>query len=138
MLYAKSLTIPAGTPSDNPKETTIEIEEPILLYAAVKFPPGCHDMVSAAIFYGKLQILPSKKGEWIKGDNETVSDYPMIEFTTTPETLTLKGYAPNTDYDHTLIFRFVALERKWVKWMIALSRLVQMWEAFIKLIGLRT
>jgi len=63
MLYPKSLTIPANTPSDKPVETTIVIKDPVVTRLGVHFPAGCHALVHVAVFYGRLQIWTAKEGD---------------------------------------------------------------------------
>jgi len=136
MLYQLRLTVPSGTSRSAAVKKSIEIEEPILFYVGVKFPPGPSDLVYIAVFYGKLQVLPSKRGEWITGDNEVVWDYPLLTLPDKPTKLTVYGYAPETTYDHTVLVRFIALPKPYIAWMIAIARLAQAFKQFFKLVGM--
>jgi len=136
VLYQLRLTVPAGTPREKAVKAEIEIEEPILFYVGVKFPVGPSDLVYLAIFYGKYQILPSKRGEWIAGDNEVVWDYPLLTLPDKPTRLTVMGYAPETAYPHTVLVRFIALPKPYVVWMIAISKLAEAFKQFFKLVGM--
>jgi len=136
MLYQIRLTVPAGTQREQAVKKAIEVEEPILFYVGVKFPPGPADLVYVAVFYGKLQILPSKRGEWISGDSEVVWDYPLLPLPDKPTKLTIMGYAPNTTFTHTVLIRLIALPKAYLVWMIAISRLAQAFKQFLKLVGL--
>jgi len=136
MLYQMRLTVPAGTKRKQAVKKTIMIEEPILFYVGVKFPVGPSDLVYIAIFYGKYQLLPSKRGEWIAGDDEVVWDYPLLTLPDKPTKLTVMGYAPETAYDHTVLVRFIALPKPYIAWMIAISRLAEAFKQFFKLVGM--
>jgi len=138
MLYTKSLPIPANTPSDKPKEDTILIKHPVITRLGVHFPSGCVGKVKVAVFYGKLQIWPSKEGEWVSGDDITIWDEPLFELPEKETTITLKGCSPNTSYDHDVTFYIIALPRTIALWMVGLSRLVRLLETFfVKLVGVR-
>jgi len=101
------------------------------------FPPGCAGMVKVAVFYGKLQIWPSKEGEWLRGDSTTIWGEPFFELPEKETTLTLKGCSPNTWYDHDVTFYIIALPRNVALWMIGISRLVAFLERiFARLIGI--
>jgi len=137
MLYQKTLNVPASTPSDAPVETTIVVKHPVVTRLGVFFPPGCAGMVKVAVFYGKLQIWPSKEGEWVRGDSTTIWGEPFFELPEKETTLTLKGCSPNTLYDHDVTFYIIALPRIVALWMIGISRLVAFLERiFARLIGI--
>jgi len=137
MLYQKTLTVPANTPIDAPAETTIVVKHPVVTRLGVHFPPGCMGMVWVAVFYGRLQIWPSKEGEWLRGEAVTTWDEPFIELPEKETTLTLKGYSPNTWYDHDVTFYIIALPRTVALWMMVVARLAQLLEAFLtRVVGL--
>jgi len=136
MLYVKHVTVPAATSKETPVKVEVEIEEQILVYAAVKFPPGPSDLVEIAIYYGKLQLIPARLGEWITGDDETVWDFPLIEMPEKPVKLQILGCAPNTKYEHTITVRLVALNKQWIWWMITISKLFEAFKTFLKIVGL--
>jgi len=137
LLYQKTLNVPADTPSDAPIETTIVVKDPVVVRLGAFFPPGCAGMVKVAVFYGKLQIWPSKEGEWLRGDSTTIWGEPFFELPEKETTLTLKGCSPNTWYDHDVTFYIVALPRIVALWMIGISRLVAFLEGiFARLIGI--
>jgi len=136
MLYTKTLTIPANTPSVSPVETTVVVKDPVIVRLGVFFPPGCAGMVKVAVFYGKLQIWPSKKGKWVSGNNVTIWDEPFFELPEKETTLTLKGYSPNTSYDHDITFYIIAQERVIALWMKGIAKLVDTLTYFLKVVGI--
>jgi len=125
MLYQRTLTVPANTPTDAPKETTIVIEHPYLWKIGVHFPGGCAGMVETAVFYGALQVWPSRQGEWASGDGITIWDEVHLEMPEDKTKLILKGCSPNTSYDHNVKFYFLAVEREIGAWMLVMSRLLE-------------
>jgi len=133
LLYTAKLAIPKSTPKDKPVDRTVEVEQPVLLAIQVRFPAGCLGLVGAAVYYGELQVWPSQEADWVEGEDEAVWDVPMMVFREAPYTLTLKGYNLDTDYQHAVWFRIVAVERRWVRWMPLLAAFTQ---AFRRLIGL--
>jgi len=109
MLYQVSLTIPANTPANKPVQTTIEIVEQVLVRIGVHFPPGCFHLPYVAIFYGRKQIWPSEKGEWVSSDAITIWDEVLIRLPDKPTKLIMKGYNLDDTYEHTITFYFSAL-----------------------------
>jgi len=136
MLYTKTLTVPKNTPTTTPQETTIVIKDLVVTKLGVHFPPGCAGMVSVAVFYGKLQIWPSKEGKWVHGDNITIWDEPFFELPEKETTLTLKGYSPETSYDHDITFYIIAQERVIALWMKGIAKLVDALTYFLKVVGI--
>jgi len=136
MLYTKTLTVPKNTSTVAPKEATIVVKHPVITKLGVNFPSGCTGMVSVAVFYGKLQIWPSKKGEWVSGDDVTIWDELFFELPEKETTLTLKGYSPNTSYDHDITFYIIAQERVIALWMKGIAKLVDAMTYFLKVAGI--
>jgi len=134
MLYQISLTIPANTLVNEPVQTTIEIKEDYLWKIGIHFPSGCVGMVKIAIYYGRKQIWPSEKGEWVAGDDVTIWDEPYIRLPDKPTKLICKGVSTGTSYDHTIRFYFHALPRKYVVWPLAIDRLLNAIKKLVKFI----
>jgi hypothetical protein len=105
MHYTKNLTVPAGTASGSPASTTIDLPPGVLEEIAVLFPPGCARMVSTAIFDGATQIYPKDNTTSYAEDAKEISVRAFEIFDAT-KTLTLKGWAPSTNYQHKLTFTF--------------------------------
>lgn len=114
MLYVKTVTVPANTPSNTPVESTVEIEEDTIVMIAVRFPPGPIGLLKVAVFYGEEQIFPSKDYEWVSGDYETVLDFPLWDVPEKPCTITVKAYNEDTIYDHSFTIRVLALPKSYV------------------------
>jgi len=137
MIYQKSLTVPANTPSDAPVETTIVVKHRVITKLGVLFPRGCMGMVRVSVFYGNLQIWPAKEGEWISGEGATIWDEPFLTLPEAETTLRLIGCSPGTTYEHTITFYIIALPRVIALWMIAMSRLARLFETFlVRIVGI--
>jgi len=108
-LYHKTLTVPKNTPEMNPAQVDIEIHQRIVIYASVKFPRGCHDLVHVALFYGIKQLMPYLSEESVVGDGETVWGLEWWEAPGVPWKLTVKGWSPGTAFNHSPVVRVVTL-----------------------------
>ena len=108
-LYCESLTVPKNTPKANPVQVTIKIEQRIIVFAGVKFPDGCHDMVQVAGYYGIKQLFPYHPEESITGNDEMVPTIEWFESPTVPWKITVKGWSPGAAYDHTVLIRIITL-----------------------------
>ena len=138
MLYCKTITVPANTSKENFVEETIEIEEDTLFYVEIRFPPGPCGLLYISVYYGDLQLLPSTKGEWARGDNERVWDVLLFELPEKPSTIRIRGYNLDDTYSHSAIIRIVALPKEVALFMRAISRLEKIISLFFeKVIGFR-
>ena len=132
MLYIKSISVPANTPPTSPAEDTITIEEEVVLFVSVRFPPGPSGLLKTALFYGDMQLFPSPKGSWAYGDNETVWDLLVWEAPESPVKLTIKAYNEDDTYDHSAIYRIVALNKEEAMFMRATWRLSESLLRFLR------
>ena len=106
-IYTETLTVPAGTTSDNPATATITVEEYTVTRIDIYFPPGCHGLVHVVVFYGAEQLAPKPTGKTIIGNAETVSWPEEWQCPEKPATLEFRGWAPLTNYNHNIICRVV-------------------------------
>lgn len=125
MLYVKEVVVPAGTPENSPVEAVFEIWEDVITRVDILFPAGVHNEVYVALFYGEEQILPSVRGEWITGNNETVSIDTSILLPDRPSYITVKAISPNANYDHTILIRINTANREEAMWRRYLVWLVK-------------
>jgi len=134
-IYTDTLTVPRGTSSDDPVETTISINEWVVEGFDVVFPSGCAGLVHIIIMYGSEQIAPKPLGATLTGNNETVTWSEMWNTPEKPCTLRFLGWAPNTNYDHTLILRVRTLPKEVRKEREETKKTMGLIDKFIKLIG---
>ena len=123
-LYVVDLTVPKDTSQTNPEEETVKIEEEVIVSIECHFPPGCRGMVYTACYYGEEQLFPRPYGSYLHGDGETIRWSEYYELPHTPCVLTIRGWSPGTNYDHTITWRINALPRKYAFWWVNISRLL--------------
>jgi len=122
MLYVKSITIETTyNTKEKAKEYTIEIEEDLIAFVSVRFPPGPTNLLKVALFYGESQIFPSHKYEWTMGDNEVVWDLILYEPPESPVTLRILAYNEDDTYTHSAVVRIVAVDKIYLLGIRALS-----------------
>lgn len=101
MHYSASLTVPAATPSASPVSTSLVLPAGILTHLEVNFPRGCARMTSIAIFDGATQLYPKTAGGAYCEDGYVVKINTFQIFDSS-KTLTIKGWAPATSYQHVV------------------------------------
>ena len=105
-LYVEELSVPAGTPENSPVTKKIRLEPGVLKKIEVLFPFGCNCLVKVKIKRGGKVIVPANADMWLVGNGETVSIELLLEELAEPFELELVACSPNTQYDHTIYFRF--------------------------------
>lgn len=108
-LYSKRFTVPAGTPESSPQETTLVIKEKYIYEMEIGFPDGANWEVGIQINYGIKRLWPENAGEWIWGNNETIVWREHQYLPETNSILTIKGIAPNAEFDHDVVVRVKTL-----------------------------
>jgi hypothetical protein len=107
--YRWSVTVPPGTPQSAAVTNTIEVDEAVIQDGLVFAPPGSAGLVQAELLFGDLLLLPSP------GSDRTlipgVADAAPLNFEAegTPYELTLRVFAPQTDFPHTITARVDAV-----------------------------
>ena len=123
-LYVVDLTVPKDTQQTSPKEETVKIEEEVIVSIECHFPPGCRGMVYTACYYGEEQLFPRPYGSYLHGDGETIRWEECYELPHTPCVLTIRGWSPGTNYDHTVTWRINALPKKYAFWWVNIFKLL--------------
>lgn len=105
MIYEKEITVPPNTARNNRQRTTFKITAGVLHFIEIHFPPGCCNLVKAALNLGGVQIFPSTKGMDLAGDTWPVrfEDYLPIE--AGRNYLTVYTWNEDDFYSHTLRIR---------------------------------
>jgi hypothetical protein len=108
--YRWSVTVPPGTPQSAAVSNTIEVDEAVIQDGLIFAPPGSAGLVQAELLFGDLLLLPSP------GSDRTlipgVADAAPLNFEAegTPFELTLRGFAPQTQFPHTITARVDAVQ----------------------------
>lgn len=105
MHYTKELTVPAGTASGSPATTTVDLPAGVLQRITIFFPPGCSRLTYVAIYDGATLVYPKTAATSYAEDAKEIVINDMVIYDAT-KTLTLKGWAPTTSYQHKVTFNF--------------------------------
>lgn len=81
----------------------------IVNQVAVQFLSGCVGEVHVSIWRGEHQVWPVNLDGSIAGENNTVAWVEAYDLIEEPYDMTVKGWAPNTSYDHTITVRVAVL-----------------------------
>jgi len=108
--YTWNVTVPAGTPQSAAVENTVEVDEAVVQDGLIFAPPGSAALVFAEIRFGDLVLLPSANSS--RRVLPGVADAAPLNFEAegTPYELTLRSFAPDTDFPHTITARVDAVQ----------------------------
>jgi hypothetical protein len=100
--YQLSATVPVGTPEDQAVSAEIEIDQRFVQEGFIFAAPGSAYKVNAALLAGDRQLLPEPGSDTTVVPN--VTDPAPIRYTLpgSPNTLELRLFAPNSDFEHTV------------------------------------
>jgi len=121
MLYVKSITASPGTTPLVPATEEVEVYEDTLVAVFVRFPPGSAGLLKCSLWYGVHRIFPHYETEWAYGDDEIVYDFLLWRLPEKPTKLIIKAYNYDIQYDHTAIFRILALNRSDIYKMLGIG-----------------
>lgn len=109
-MYEIPITIEAGRPEVNMKIEEVVIKEPFINKVEIEFPAGCCGEVKLRIYYGIRRYWPLGEGQSFSSDDHVIIFYPHYKLPTTPMTFRIVGWAPATQYDHTIVVRLEVRE----------------------------
>jgi len=131
-IYTIKLTVPANTPVDKPKRTTVDLAKAVLTRISIRIPPGHFALTGLRILYGRLQLWPEESGTWLTGDDEAITWNEYFELPDDPTRLTLEGYNEDDTYEHSFYVRLMTLPKAIAYPWLAVARFVKL---FSRLIG---
>ena len=102
--YTYDLLVPANTLQSNPATSEVRLGQGRLEQVYINFPEGCGTMVHVCIEYRGFQFAPIINNQSYHLDNYTLSIDTEQVLNYEPFAITLKGWSPNTKYDHTIGF----------------------------------
>jgi hypothetical protein len=108
--YTWEVTVPAGTPQSAAVTNTIALEEAVIQDGLIFAPPGTAGLVFAEIRFGDLVLLPSAESARRVLPGTTDAAPLNFEAEGTPFELTLRVFAPQTDFPHTITARVDAVQ----------------------------
>ena len=100
--YNFTLTVTANTSKDAPAEEEMKLMKGVIASALLQFPAGCHGLVHITIADSKQQLYPANADETYHGDDVNIPIIGKHALDKPPYKLLLKGWSPNTSYDHTI------------------------------------
>jgi len=107
--YTWDVTVPAGTPQSAAVVNTVEVDEAVIQDGLIFAPPGTAGLVFAEIRFGDLVLLPSANSSRRVLPGTTDAAPLNFEAEGTPYELTLRVFAPDTDFPHTITARVDAV-----------------------------
>jgi len=134
--YVVDITAPANTPADAPVTKEIEIEEGTIAKVMILIPAGHHCLAGLQIFYGIDQFFPKRTGEWLRGEDESLTFEEYWEPPEKPYKITLKAMNEDEVWEHTFYVRFVVLPRELANLADAIRALAtRIAQAFARMFG---
>lgn len=109
MFYEYCLTIPANTLAIAPVNQEVELDHGRIVAVEVQFPRGCRGLVHVQVRRELHQLWPTNTDGDLAGEDARIGWVEDMEFTEEPYTLTLRGWSPGTEFEHTITFRFNVL-----------------------------
>lgn len=104
MLFSSEITIPAGTAVNAPVEVDIKLTIGLITQLDVYFPPGNSCLAFVTFSRSRHQIYPTNPDGYIKGDGVKITGNVFHHIKNPPLIVTVKGYSPSAEYDHTVYF----------------------------------
>jgi hypothetical protein len=132
MVYAATITLPAGGSQADPVTHLLSIAPGLIWLFECDFPPGCCGLAHVQVFDGSYQVFPATPNESFHGDAAPVHLDDLYMKSSPPNELVIKGWNEDEEWDHTLQIRVgVAMTRaEMSRYMPALA-----WENFEKLLA---
>lgn len=125
------MDIPADTSKAALVEQKKKIRTGIITHIEVLMPPGCHKLVYATVSHRLTQLMPFNPDEAVRADTyPVVGDYYWSVTESSPE-LILRGWSPDTIYDHTVSIRITVLPKA----VASMLPLVNVLTKFLQRIG---
>ncbi len=112
MIFSGSITVDAGKLRSDPKIERLKITQGVITQINIMFPPGCAHEVFISFNRALHQIYPSNPDGYFMGDGVNISGEVFHYVKADPFELQVKGWAPNTTYDHT-VFYLVWIKKLW-------------------------
>ena len=131
MLYIWHVTIPADTAQKSKIEEKKGVRNGIVIKIDVKFPPGCQGLVYATVSHRLTQLMPFNVTGAARGDDETVSGTVYWELKEPKPELILRGWSPDTSYEHRITFRVTILPKS----LASMLPVIELLTKFLQRIG---
>lgn len=112
MIFAGSITIPAGTSKTSPEIVRMKISPGIITQINIMFPPGCGHEAYINFNRGLHQIYPTNPDGYFIGDGVNIAGEVFHVIKVDPFQVQIHGWSPNASYDHTIQF-YLWIKKAW-------------------------
>lgn len=112
MIFAASITIPAGRLKNDPKIERLKISSGVITQINVLFPPGCAHEAFVTLNRSLHQIYPTNPDGYFIGDGVNLSGEVFHVINVDPLEVQIYGWSPNATYDHT-IHLYLWIKKAW-------------------------
>jgi len=109
LLKVSKVCVPPSTPDNAPITQYVSVPAGELVRVDVRIPPGHLGLTGIRVLRGIEIIIPWHQDDWLVGDNETITDNPLIRCEDDPTTLTIQAYNLDETYIHCFYVRFEVL-----------------------------
>ena len=96
------ITVLTTNTVDNPVVYTFKIDKGVVSYIGVFYPPGCHGVVHAKVFFQAHQVLPRNQESWAHGNNGWWDEEAQIAVIDSPLQVKVVAYSAAAGYTHTI------------------------------------
>lgn len=133
MLYSWAITVDADTTEDEAEPEKLELSAGVITRVRIKFQAGCVEMVKARILHEDSQLVPTNRGGWVVGDDETVEAQLHQVIAKGLTFVEFIGISPDTSWPHTLVVHITVLP----KWLVTpYEVLADLLKIFKRMLGL--
>jgi len=108
--YRIQAEVPAGTAESQAVTASIEVEERFVDRALLFVPPGSAGLVQAELLFGEARLVPTAGSDRTVLPGTTDPAPVRRTFRGSPTDLTLRAFAPNSSFPHTVTARIDALD----------------------------
>jgi len=100
LIYAKTITEPAGGDAANPSQYILPVTRGLVYQFELYLPPGSSGLLRVAVDDGGHRLWPSEPGEFFFGDNITISFQDNYFVKSDPHSFFVYAYNLDTEYEH--------------------------------------
>jgi hypothetical protein len=102
MHYTVPLTVNPTHTQQSPATANITVDDGIISFVSIYFPPGCHYTTRVQVHAGATQLLPANPGESYAANGYAVECNCYFPTEVVGNVITIKGWAVGARYPHTV------------------------------------
>lgn len=116
MNFNFKLTIPKETEETELEKLVMDMSYGIITRVTITIPDGQKEVAKLRIMYHEAQMYPLNRGEWYKGDGNTIRFEDRFPFIVEPYDLKAEGYNESTNYEHGFLMNFNIMLPEEIGW----------------------